>query len=450
MIRPPSVATTLWEGDTLPELEWHDRLGITDTQFRSLASDRVLRLSTGGQIPKYRLDLVGLLFTRDHAFTVLPKIFRNAANLSVARDSIACVRIYLSRLKRRLRHAEASEILSAHNSGAKSVDILLALIDWTLDRGFHAEDFEARSDESFDIDWIATMDQGIPLHVGRSVIYSEIIGRRASYQLGPLARLQAQALLTLHQQLQPSSLLWLAEHDSILEQAAQITSEIAAVDDASISDLDALADFLGICNRDHDRELASILFDWLSDGRRSPDQPTAFGTTAFQFVWEDMCEVATTGLGDPLSHKDIASQPGYLVGESHVETAGQRPDIIRRLDDGICILDAKWYDISRQEWPGAPDVVKQVMYQASVVESQQVLCNAFLVPVDEGDAEPRVIGMAHMAVGGEADVRFPPVDVMAIPWKTAVAAYCGLAKGNRIADAIRGAAGDAKTLTCVV
>jgi hypothetical protein len=48
-----------------------------------------------------------------------------------------------------------------------------------------------------------------------------------------------------------------------------------------------------------------------------------------------------------------------------------------------------------------------------------------------------MIGEAKLAVEGQADARFPAVSVMAIPWQTAVAAYCGLALDNRIADAIR-------------
>lgn len=386
--------------------------------------------------------MVGLLFTHDHAFTVLPKIFRGNADASVARDVIACVKIYLGRLKRRLRHSEASEVRSAYDAGAKLVDLLLSLIDWTLDRGFHSEDFEAQTDESSNIDWGATMDHGIPLHVGRSVVYSEIIGRQINYQLGPLAYLQAQALLTLHRQLTPTALLWLTEHDPILDLASKIASDPMASDEFFITGLDELVDFLNVCNRDHDRELAGILFDWLVGGRRNPERPMLFGTTAFQYIWEDMCEIITGELGDSMSHKEIASQPGYLVNGTTWVTDGQRPDILRQFNDGIYILDAKWYDISNREWPGVQDVVKQIMYQASVTERHLVLCNAFLVPVSWTSPMPKMIGEARMDINGRADTRFPVIRVMAIPWKMAVEAYSGLVGSSKIANVVRDALDD--------
>lgn len=429
-------SSCLAEGEALSEVGWLARLGITDSQFRVLVSDGVFRASTGDP-PSYRLDLVGLLFTRDRAFAALPKIFRGVEDPSVTREVIACVGVYLRRLKRHLRAAEASETLSAHDDSARSVDWLLALVNWTLDRGFHSEDFESQSLESFDIDWIATMDHGLPLHVGKSIVYSEIIGRRVSYQLGPLAHLQATALLTLHRDLKPASLLWLDEHDPILEQASRIIGDYASNDDSVVATQDQLADYQSICNRDHDRELAGILFDWLADSPRRSERPTVFGTTAFQYVWEDICEVAVRDLGSPVSHKEIASQPGYFIDGYLQETDGQRPDIALDTSDGICILDAKWYDVGNREWPGSQDVIKQMMYESTVDEERRVSGNVFLVPVPERTGEPRIIGEARMVALGRVDGRFPSIDVIGIPWHSAVAVYCGRHENAEIGRAVR-------------
>lgn len=417
---PPN--SILWEGQTYSAHDWHEHLGITESDFQALIDEGVLR--SDAESRKYRLDLVGFLFVRKRAFVVLPKIFRGRTDTSIIRDVISCIRTYRTRVKRRMRHAEASEILSFHDDKAKHIDLFLALVDWTSDRGFHSEDFESATDEPFDVNWNATMDHGIPLHIGKSVIYSEIVGRRIDYQFGALARLQARALLALHAQLKPVSLFWLNEHDPILDLAREINVNSPPRSGAFKDALEEVTTFLNVCNRDHDRELASILFDWLTDRPREAHKPAIFGTNAFHYVWEDICGVATLSLGSPTDHGSIASQPVYILQNTHKPTAGQKPDALRGNQAGLSILDAKWYDVATGDVPGVQDIVKQLMYELSIRDSTPVRYNAFLVPMTEKIPPLRVFGRAEMRANNEIDVRFKPVQIIGVSWEKAVSLYC--------------------------
>lgn len=422
------LASLLREGEVHAEKYWINRFGITESEFLSLLADGVLKISCAGPPRNYRFELVGMLFTRQGAFVGLPKIFHDEVDISIIRDVIACIRTYLNRVKRKFRHAEASEVLAIHTDAAKTIDLFLALIDWTVERGYHAEDFESRSDEPTDIDWGATMDFGLPMHVGRAVMYSEVVGRRVNYKLGPLAYLQSQAILNLHAHLKPASLFWLPEHDSIIEQAHSIREETVTIDDTSIVDVDQLTDFLNICNRDHDRELANILFDWLTERKRGSAHLTVFGTTSFQYVWEDMCDLATAGFGDTVLHQDVASQPVYRIGGTMHAPDNQRPDILRLAHGATNIFDAKWYDISKGDLPGTPDVIKSIMYACSIEEGRLVSRNAFLMPISEEVSEAKIIGDVRMTARSGDDMRFSPITIIGLPWKHAVSVYCGLSR----------------------
>ncbi len=427
----------LYEGQVMSSLAWQEQLRVTDTSFRAFMADGIFVPSSA---QAFRLNFVGVLFTDNEAFTVLPKIFRNSVetkNASLQYDVVACIRRYIASVRRRTRHAEASETLSLKDEGAKIIDVFLSLVDWTLDRGIHSERIEAHGFDSSDIDWGATMRDGIPLHIGRSVVYSEITSREITNRYGPLAQIQAKALLAMHQGLKPASLLWLDENDPILEMAADVIASFDENENVSVHTETDLLEYMNGCNQDHDKELAGILFEWLSGVQRGIDRPSAYGTTAFEYVWEDMCREIVRELGDLTSHEEIASQPLYVFPHTNKKPQGQRPDILRQLPDGIVILDAKWYDADSRDWPGTQDVIKQMMYQASVANNLRVICNAFLVPTCMYGQEIFCVGRACMANSSEKiDERFPEVELLAVPWNLAYAAYCGTINNKIIAASV--------------
>lgn len=432
-----ALQTFLYEGQTMPALEWQGRLCLTDSFFRSLVADGIFAPS-GAQA--YRLNFVGVLFTGNKAFTVLPKIFRSSTetkDASLQYDVVACIRRYVAGVRRRTKYAEASEVSSLKDDGAKLIDVFLSLLDWTLDRGIHSERIETNGFDSSDIDWGATMRDGVPLHIGRSVVYSEITSRVITNRHGVLAHLQAKALLAMHQGLKPASLLWLNENDPILEMAADVLASYEENENDAVFTEADLLEYMNGCNQDHDKELAGILFEWMLGVRRGIDHPSAFGTTAFEYVWEDMCSDVVKGLGLLKSHDEIASQPLYVFSYANKKTQGQRPDILRQMPDGIVILDAKWYDVAGQDWPGTQDVIKQIMYQVSVTDNLRVIRNAFLVPTCMHGQEIFCVGRACMANSSEkTDERFPEVDLLAVPWNLAYAAYCGTINSESIAASI--------------
>lgn len=431
----------VWEGECLLPNEWVERFGISEHEVSQLIQDGALKPIQNDRGRSYRLDLVGLLFTKERAFASLPKIFRGKIDATVIGDILACMRTYTGRMSRRIRHAEASERLSVHDADAKLIDAFLSLMDWTANHGFHSEDLEALIDEPSDIEWAVTFDRSVPLHIKRSVVFSELLGRHANYRYGKLAFLQAKALLTMHAALAPISHIWLTPHDQMLEVSSDILGGNSQIDSESILELDELIDFVGSCNRDHDRQLATLLLEWLLGSRRKADSPRLYGTTAFQYVWEDICISMTAGIGDLVSHKSLASQPAYILNTSSVQTDGQRPDIVRVSCGNVYILDAKWYDVGRGDKPGAPDIIKQLCYQLSVGEEHAVACNAFLCPTSHDQNNVASLGAAQMMRDGDIDHRFPSVTLIGIPWKIAIAAYARSNDGREMQEQLRGVLG---------
>ena len=423
---PMITSSILREGDMRTESEWCDVLHVATTEFLQMVDQGIFKPVRASGARKHRLDFVGMLFTRHGGFVVAPKIFRNGtASLSTVRDVVTCIQIYRRRVNRRIRAADLSEILTFKDDAAQTIDLFLALVDWTLEHGFQSHENHARTDDPTDIDWAATMTIGVPLHIGRSVVYSEMVGRRIEYELGPLAYLQSRALIDLQSQLNPVSLFWLPEHDPMVEIATSVCGDPSYRCGEFVSDLSGLSDFLNVCNRDHDRDLASILFDWMASDMRRGYGPTAYGTTSFQNVWEDMCRTATSLFGADLSHADVASQPVSKFQDTIYGSDTQKPDILRSADGTISILDAKWYNISDGDLPGTPDVVKQIMYQLSILPEYPVTQNAFVVPTRRASTELEYMGAIQMEMNGHVDERFPPVAVLGLSWDRAVAAYCG-------------------------
>lgn len=428
--------TLLHEGVKESKARWQQILGITgdDGQFQGLVDKGILEKQDSTRT-EYRLALVGLLFTRNNAFIAAPKIFDTAASIkpsSLIHDIVACLRTYF-RKQRDLTQVSASEVLSWKKDRGRVVETFLQLLDWTLTHGFQMEKIERADDAFEDIDWPATMDVGTPLHIGESVIYSEIVSRGARTRLGPLALLQAQTLLRLHRTLSPVSSIWLSDNSDILDEARQI---VALADESELLRMPSeVADYLSSCNLDTDRDIATILLNDLTDKHAPSQEAGAFGVTDFHWVWEDMCRQALSS-ERVLKHGEIASQPHYEIGEKKKSAAPQRPDILSGDDLNVHIYDAKWYAAERDNLPGVDDIIKQIVYELSVEQSLNVAHNAFLLPT-RSLKDPTNIGNVFMVLPtGAADKRFPSVSVVGIPWDIAVATYCGFGQHGAIRDAL--------------
>lgn len=428
-VRHPSSAgdqrtMLLCEGDVATQAEWNRRIHLTNAQFQSLVTSRVLcrtALPTNAD-QRYRLDLVGLLFTELGAFFAAPKVFNGQAAPHQITEVVSCIRAYRKRLSA-AKEVEAAEIQAWRDDPGRRIDTFLSLIDWTLARGFQCEDLPVQSDDPSDINWGATFDDALPLHLKTGTIYTDVVAHASRPALGALSPIQAAALVDLHDKLWPISSLWLSWYDPLLDRARDILDDQDATSIVQGAALETVTDYLQSCNRDHDLELASILYDWLTRSTQTRVNPVAFGTTAFEYVWEDMCRSTITGLPCLMGHKEVASQPVYFLNHGEVQAASQRPDIVLNLGDGLAVLDAKWYKVIGSDFPGTPDIIKQIMYQATVSEDHTVKINAFLVPLAEDLPSARLLAHAALTGNQGLDPRFPGVLVIGLPWKLMASAY---------------------------
>ena len=408
------------EGDTYHIDQWCSILGVSSDEFYDLSSGGIFKMASRAT-ERYRLSLVGFIFTKDKSFFSFPKIIKGNPTWTLCQEVLVCLRIYLSGVDKGNRHSSVSEVLSFSNEGGVLINTLLALIDWTESHGFHRNELDFRFESIEDIDWNATLAEELPVPVGKSSTYPSYVSVRSISSTGCLARMQAEALLILHEMMQPFSSFLLSTYDELIEDAKVIIR--SDEEDGDVLTIDDLADYDAVCHRDHEKKLIAILYSFLSNDLKSAIAPRVFGTTSFEYVWEDMCRCLCNSFGQEVFHRDVASQPIWKFDDSARRCVPQRPDILRRFGGVLFLLDAKWYDSDNGELPGTADIIKQVMYKETL-QSQEIRCfNAFMLPTAGVSDKPRKIAEAKMTYGGENDKRFSNIPAFEVSWHLALSAY---------------------------
>jgi hypothetical protein len=300
------------------------------------------------------------------------------------------------------------------------LDLFLSLHAWSDEHGLHAAETVVPSSDFAHVDWGATMHQTLAAHQRSSIIYVEPRGRRAKMVLSELAEIQALALLDVKNRLGALSQLWLQDHDPLLDECREVvgTSLYRIGDKTAIRE--SLAGLAFGATRDFDKELLSLLHQWLDEDFYQGERPQLYGTTAFHTVWEDMC---LTFLGASAQrHADIASQPRYVSQGMDIMLGPQRPDYLHRQGNYVWIADAKWYRVEKGELPLLADAMKQFVYELSVSESLEVRGNCFILP-HLGGPRWRDAGKLSMFKGESSDIRFPEVRLISVDWNAAADAY---------------------------
>lgn len=400
---------------------WAALLEVDPDTIVSLASEGVFRRSARDSVD-FRLDFVGLISTAGSAVFALPKIFgcdgsHDKTDLWRATSSI-------QKYDKRRRHISAAEAgdASFHNSGERLLDLFLALLSWSLERGLHCSEADVFSSELAHIDWRATLQRTFPAHQATGVIYVEPQGRRTVHALTALGEIQALALCDLSQRLGAVTEMWINLHDPLLDECRAVAEESSF----SLSDLSTVRELLDSAEaestRDADRELASLLTSWVIADYHSSAYPQLYGTTAYHTIWEDMCLWFLGGRNDAALHGGIASQPVYNLDEVTISPGSQLPDFLRVEGDEVWIADAKWYSASDGELPGLADVVKQLVYELSLEPSTNIRANSFIVP-HLGMGVARKMGDLQMRRSGVIDARFPNVTILSLDWRSVCDAY---------------------------
>src|SRR3546814_1524058 len=132
---------------------------------------------------------------------------------------------------------------------------------------------------------------------------------------------------------------------------------------------------------DNYRELLELLKGFFNSSYLKFLSPIIFCVSSFYVVWEHMCVSLLNDFGISENHALIASQPSYNIRGNELNLEPQRPDILRSINQGIIIGDAKWYRIESEEVPKTPDAIKQFSYQSSILDKYSILGNFLFLPM---------------------------------------------------------------------
>ena len=120
-----------------------------------------------------------------------------------------------------------------------------------------------------------------------------------------------------------------------------------------------------------------------------------FGCSSLHMLWEEACREV---LGEDDSDKIQIEPPTWHMSTQTCKEAGTlKPDMIFRIEEGTCIMDAKYYIPLEKRGnhvpkglPGVNDITKQFLYQRALLtpnayistdgEIKQPIYNAFLMP----------------------------------------------------------------------
>jgi len=280
------------------------------------------------------------------------------------------------------------------------------LCEYTFTYGWHLEDDYESSDLLEVADWNQTVATQLGFTSGNDLLFLETIGQQHSVKNGPLAPIQACAILDLRERL--GSLV--DPLDSLFHIILNDAQEIQEEEKVPISIDSVILEWLE-ANRDHDRLLAEILRVWISMTQTGNISKGHHGTFSFALVWEELLRAALASVGIKVSHSKEASQPCYYRNDNTrvYKPGSQRPDFMLVIDDGIVIADAKWY--KPNFFPGTSDIIKQIGYEITCHD--YVLSNSFLVPTFGKKIE--FLGYCGMEWREKLDSRFNNLNIIGVP-----------------------------------
>jgi hypothetical protein len=429
----------LVEGATYSREEWIALLKCSSGVLDELIDRKIFERLVEG---KWTLRFVGTLVFAELAWVCVPKIASEEFSPSVGADLASYDRlsrileIYAERsTSRKAGHDKiATEIIAegAASTPLRELELFGALVSWTATYGYHSVETSHRS-SGFDkpINWTETLAGCIPVHSRTGTIYNAPICVETIHKPTSLTFCQARFLTTLFAKYRRAVPSLIRGAYELLDEGFRLSDEYAHGKNLSTADLTEL---LNSTNRDHEKDLVVILLGLtrIEEARHSKHNPvTLYGTTAFEYVWEDMCrEVFANNEEQSLT----LANPLYLISGSNRAVSSQRPDSICFEQGKIFILDAKYYvGFPKTSAPALEDIRKQIFYVLSSNHGNEA-CAAFLFPYSLG-REVKYLGHAAMHIAIDADKvaideRFPPVHCLGLPWIEMVNCYLGR-KANR-------------------
>ena len=422
-----------FEGDINTATGWCQYFGCSPTDIEQLILDAVL-VPTGPLLREraYRLNFVGLVAFAKTAFWVLPKIMRDKREFNfedALKTTASVIFKFVTRTKKNSIFEYSGAIV--YNTGGTFLQVFNRLLSWTADYGFHSKKTEFYSESTTHIDWASTF-KNTPIFMRKNLIFSPHISLEYQNIAGKLANIQAFALLEMAKKIGPLISLWLRKGDPILNEATSIIEEMP-IDFASLEN--DIRWVLENSNQDHERELASILLDWLQSNASRTKGPQLMGCNAFHTVWETMCKQVFTI--DTAEYQNFAHLPYIESEEKKIALPSLRPDMFFINHQTAIIVDAKWYDWEATNYPSSSDLVKQIMYELTLKKNGiNYIKNYFIVPIFDNKSQIKILGTTQFTCD-TLDKNLPIVTVIGLQWRKIVEAYTSDKKNNSFTNLIK-------------
>jgi len=160
--------------------------------------------------------------------------------------------------------------------------------------------------------------------------------------------------------------------------------------------------------------LINLLISYLSDPS-TDGNPKILGYKDFEYVWEDLLREVFKG------NKAVSKKmpvPAIKSGEKVTEVSRNKPrvDIFLTNKKRLTILDAKYYEGTKDTFPPWGDLVKQFFYKTAakqLPETFDLIENWFAFPGIKDSLGKEGIDSIHVRKQGEAnellDSQFPPI-----------------------------------------
>lgn len=407
------VFDVLVEGEAATELGWIARFEGDRRIFAELLADGILR-NSGVSLGRrtFKLNFVGLLSVGKSAWFSFPKA-SNRRRWSDADIILRAINEYRRKVTRSPSSVDFSATPDRLYSGTL-IDTFIAMLLWTLNRGFHHQAVDDSRSRHEGIDWARTISATPAMHSNASVVYPYPITRIQSNELSELAEVQAHALLDMRQRLGAFANIIAPNVEDLWEKCTEVLEHRNSTLHPNLIE-SIIQDYGGATNRDDDLEIIDLLRDWSKENWSAGPRLSAYGISAFHTVWEDMCVQALSSFGENIQHAEAASQPTYLLDGQAIALTPQRPDILLRRGEGAVVADAKWYLLDEKALPQTPDAIKQFAYELSINREIDVDANLLLLP-SEKDQNWCFAGSLQMTHAERRDTRFQPVSIVALNW----------------------------------
>lgn len=383
---------------------------------------------------EYKFNYVGIIVIDELVINVYPKYIPNENNIKSDFKNI---------LKVINKYNKLHDNFDYQNDDLEDISIyILSLMlffieDYHENGIYHNIKNVLETNGNGEIHWDKTINYTLPILKNNKPFYVELQTNNKIDNLFNYFRLLHEYIITTS-----SKKLFKAGLIEILDLTPAYISDKILEDFGNIDYiLNKINMELNIEYNTHKRELLKSMHTFLSlmDSLSNEKSLTVFGTTDYEYVWEEMCsKVFDSKLDEKLvdlsldneidkSLRTYINQPIWYIDGKKFCKKRLRPDLITIKNNTFMIFDAKYYQFTIEDnklngQPELESITKQYLYELvykKLIKNKFKVKNAFLFPKYDGNFEKR--GKVVLDIWDDLDLK--DIDIIMIPAKKIIKCY---------------------------